>query len=59
MCLSLLRAPTRGSTTVKRDPTHPDIIYVNAFGGSFNGSGVGGIWRSTNNGTSFSQNLSA
>lgn len=48
-------APTRGSTTVKRDPTHPDIIYVNAFGGSFNGSGVGGIWRSTNNGTSFSQ----
>jgi len=48
-------APTRGSTTVKRDPTHPNIIYVNAFGGSFNGPGVGGIWRSTNNGTSFSQ----
>jgi hypothetical protein len=48
-------APTRGSTTVKRDPTHPDIIYVNAFGGHHHGPGVGGIWRSTNNGTSFSQ----
>ncbi len=40
-------APTRGSTTVKRDPTHPDIIYVNAF--------QQGIWRSTNNGANFSQ----
>ena len=48
-------APTRGSTTVKVDPTHAGIIYVNAFGGSFNGPGVGGIWRSTNNGASFSQ----
>jgi hypothetical protein len=27
-------APTRGSTTVKVDPTHPGIIYVNAFGGT-------------------------
>ena len=25
--------PTRGSTTVKVDPTHAGIIYVNAFGG--------------------------
>jgi hypothetical protein len=40
-------APTRGSTTVKVDPTHPGIIYVNAF--------QQGIWRSTNNGASFSQ----
>jgi hypothetical protein len=40
-------APTRGSTTVKRDPTHSDIIYVNSF--------QGGIWRSTNNGGSFTQ----
>jgi hypothetical protein len=40
-------APTRGSTTVKVDPTHPGIIYVNAF--------QQGIWRSTDNGTSFSQ----
>ena len=40
-------APTRGSTTVKVDPTHAGIIYVNAF--------QQGIWRSTNNGASFSQ----
>jgi hypothetical protein len=40
-------APVRGSTTVAVDPTHPGIIYVNAF--------QQGIWRSTNNGTSFSQ----
>ena len=40
-------APTRGSTTVKRDPTHSDIIYVNSF--------QGGIWRSTNNGGNFTQ----
>jgi hypothetical protein len=40
-------APTRGSTTARRDPTHPDIIYVNSF--------QGGIWRSTNNGASFTQ----
>ncbi len=42
-------APTRGSTTVKLDPTHPGIIYVNAFGGSFwRGAGalaLGGQWR--------------
>jgi hypothetical protein len=48
-------APTRGSTTVKRDPTHPMIIYVNAFGGSAAGPGDGGIWRSANNGASFAQ----
>src|SRR5207245_542991 len=36
-------APIRGSTTVKVDPTHPGVIYVNDFGQ--------GIWRSTNNGT--------
>lgn len=40
-------APTRGSTTVKVDPTHPGFIYVNSF--------QGGIFRSTNNGASFSQ----
>ena len=40
-------APVRGSTTVKVDPTHPGIIYVNAF--------QQGIWRSLDNGTSFSQ----
>jgi len=51
-------APTRGSTTVRVDPTHPGIIYVNAFGGSFAGPGgglSGGIWRSVNNGASFTQ----
>ena len=48
-------APTRGSTTVKVDPTHPGIIYVNAFGGSNAGPGNGGIWRSLNNGVSFQQ----
>lgn len=40
-------APTRGATNVKHDPTHPDIIYVNSF--------QGGIWRSTDNGATFSQ----
>jgi hypothetical protein len=40
-------APVRGATTVKVDPTHPGIIYVNAF--------QQGIWRSTNNGATFSQ----
>lgn len=40
-------APTRGSTTVRHDPTHPDIIYVNSF--------QGGIWRSTDNGANFAQ----
>ena len=40
-------APTRGSTTVKVDPTHPGYIYVNAF--------QQGIWRSTDNGSTFTQ----
>jgi hypothetical protein len=44
-------APTRGSTTVKVDPTHPGIIYVNAF--------QQGIWRSADNGTTFSQIFTA
>jgi hypothetical protein len=39
--------PTRGSTTVKVDPTHTGIIYVNSF--------QGGIWRSTDNGVTFTQ----
>jgi hypothetical protein len=39
--------PVRGSTTVRVDPTHAGIIYVNAF--------QQGIWRSTNNGATFSQ----
>jgi hypothetical protein len=39
--------PVRGSTTVRVDPTHPGTIYVNSY--------QGGIWRSTNNGGSFSQ----
>ncbi|MGH8267027.1 MAG: WD40/YVTN/BNR-like repeat-containing protein [Steroidobacteraceae bacterium] len=39
--------PARGSTRVQVDPTHPGIIYVNAF--------QHGIWRSTDNGTTFSQ----
>ena len=40
-------APVRGSTRVQVDPTHPGIIYVNAF--------QQGIWRSTDNGGSFTQ----
>jgi len=49
-------APTRGSTTVRVDPTHPGIIYVNAFGGNFAGPGIsGGIWRSVDNGATFTQ----
>ena len=40
-------APTRGSTAVRVDPTHAGIIYVNAF--------AQGIWRSTNNGVTFSR----
>ncbi len=40
-------APTRGSTTVKVDPTHPGYLYVNAF--------QQGIWRSTDNGATFKQ----
>ncbi len=45
---TLLR-PTfiRGSTTVKADPTHPGVIYVNAF--------AQGIWRSTDNGATWTQ----
>jgi hypothetical protein len=39
--------PTRGSTRVEVDPSHPGIIYVNAF--------QQGIWRSLDNGASFSQ----
>jgi hypothetical protein len=39
--------PVRGSTTVQVDPTHGGVIYVNAF--------QQGIWRSTNNGTTFTQ----
>jgi hypothetical protein len=60
-CTQIFVAPvagcgTRGSTTVRMDPTHPGVIYVNAFGGSFTGPGVsGGIWRSINNGASFQQ----
>src|ERR1700731_1955416 len=40
-------APVRGSTTVRVDPTHPGTIYVNSY--------QGGIYRSLNNGGSFSQ----
>ena len=40
-------APTRGSTSVAVDPTHPSTIYVNAF--------QQGIWRSIDNGATFSQ----
>ena len=40
-------APTRGSTDVKVDPTHPGYIYVNSF--------QNGIWRSVDNGATFSQ----
>jgi hypothetical protein len=43
--------PVRGSTTVRVDPTHAGVIYVNAF--------QQGIWRSTNNGTTFSQIFAA
>ena len=39
--------PVRGSTNVKVDPTHPEIIYVNAF--------QQGIWRSNDNGATFTQ----
>ncbi|MGB8327833.1 MAG: hypothetical protein WCE48_09675 [Steroidobacteraceae bacterium] len=37
----------RGSTTVATDPTHPGVIYVNEFSR--------GIWRSMDNGTTWSQ----
>jgi len=49
-------APTRGSTTVVVDPTHAGIIYVSAFGGNFFGPGTsGGVWRSVDNGATFTQ----
>jgi hypothetical protein len=55
-------APTRGSTTVRVDPTHSNIIYVNSFGGSFQPPPPaaplppsGGIWRSVDNGATFQQ----
>ncbi len=64
-CSQIFVAPaagcgTRGSTTVRVDPTHTgtggtSIIYVNAFGGSFLGPNNGGIWRSIDNGASFQQ----
>jgi hypothetical protein len=40
-------APVRGSTTVKVDPTHPGVLYVNDFSQ--------GIWRSVNNGATWAQ----
>jgi hypothetical protein len=40
-------ATARGSTTVKVDPTHPGVIYVNEFSR--------GIWRSSDNGATWTQ----
>jgi len=40
-------ATARGSTTVKVDPTHPGVIYVNEFSR--------GIWRSIDNGATWVQ----
>jgi hypothetical protein len=40
-------ATARGSTTVKVDPTHPGVIYVNEFSR--------GVWRSINNGVTWTQ----
>jgi hypothetical protein len=40
-------ATARGSTTVKADPTHPGVIYVNEFSR--------GIWRSVDNGATWVQ----
>src|SRR6185436_634317 len=40
-------APVRGSTTVKVDPTHPGVLYVNDFSQ--------GIWRSIDDGASWAQ----
>lgn len=58
-CTRIFTAPapfTRGSTKVAVDPTHAGYLYVNAFGGDFFGPGTsGGIWRSTDNGSSWSQ----
>jgi len=58
-CTRIFTAPapfTRGSTKVAVDPTHAGYLYVNAFGGNFFGPGTsGGIWRSTDNGASWSQ----
>ena len=53
-------APTRGSTTVRVDPTHAGIIYVNSFGAGFQGAPIGpgtrgGIWRSVDNGATWTQ----
>jgi hypothetical protein len=43
--------PTRGPSNVKVDPAHPGIIYVNAY--------QQGIWRSTDNGGTFTQIFAA
>src|SRR5439155_24689251 len=40
-------ATARGCTTVKTDPTHPGVIYVNEFSR--------GIWRSVDNGATWVQ----
>jgi hypothetical protein len=40
-------ATARGSTTVKVDPTHPGVIYVNEFSR--------GVWRSLDNGATWAQ----
>ncbi len=40
-------ATARGSTTVAVDPTHAGVIYVNEFSR--------GVWRSTNNGVTWTQ----
>jgi len=40
-------ATARGSTTVKVDPTHPGVLYVNEFSR--------GVWRSTDNGATWVQ----
>src|SRR5439155_16259607 len=38
-------ATARGSTTVKVDPTHAGVLYVNEFSR--------GVWRSTDNGVTW------
>ena len=40
-------ATARGSTTVRTDPTHPGVIYVNEFSR--------GVWRSVDNGATWAQ----